>query len=541
MSTIKFAMISIGVLVLGSLAACGGNSVMPAGATANLSTPSGASNPVPALASLAPASATAGGAALTLTLNGSGFVSTSVVNWNNAALPTTYVSASQLKAAVPAASIASAGSAGVTVVTPAPGGGTSSSMSFTITDQTSGAAATPTFSLAAGTYASAQSVTISDKTAGATINYTTDGSTPTNSSPTYGSPITVSASETIKAIANASGYTQSSVASAAYTISSGGPPPSGSVPENVQIILEGQDKQGDSTFNVTQPNHLTIGWLSVAGATSYNIYRSVNQGGYGSTPYATVSASTATAAYSSYVRNSTNGNSSPSYPNGVYNHQTNIDSAYQDTAATNATQSSNEGPVNGIYYPNTGYTYKVSAIVNGVESALSSDSIFIFFANGLRIGCEDVFGGSMNWTVANPAGSVSPLGFSNSTLWTSGGGSLQYANPYAGAGASFHLLSVAGFNYLHFNVYPMQSGSTIGYGTEINGDIQMYPGNLSLPGPLIANQWNAIKLPLSTVMLFTATGSAATGYQQTAYYKDTWTTDSNTPQQFYLEIYFSVD
>jgi Chitobiase/beta-hexosaminidase C-terminal domain/SdrD B-like domain len=79
-------------------------------------------------------------------------------------------------------------------------------------------AATPTFSVAAGTYSSAQFVTLSDTTSGAVIHYTTDGSTPTSASPIYSSTITVSSSQTIKAMVQAGGYATSAVASAAYTI-----------------------------------------------------------------------------------------------------------------------------------------------------------------------------------------------------------------------------------------------------------------------------------------------------------------------------------
>jgi hypothetical protein len=84
--------------------------------------------------------------------------------------------------------------------------------------QTSGIVVTPTFNPTAGMYATTQSVTLSTTTGGATIYYTTDGSTPTSSSTVYSSPITVSATTTLKTYASASGMTDSSVASATYTI-----------------------------------------------------------------------------------------------------------------------------------------------------------------------------------------------------------------------------------------------------------------------------------------------------------------------------------
>jgi uncharacterized repeat protein (TIGR03803 family) len=79
-------------------------------------------------------------------------------------------------------------------------------------------AATPVFAPAAGTYTPAQTVTISDATSGATIYYTTNGSTPTTSSTKYTGAITVSVTETLEAIAVASGEANSTTASATYTI-----------------------------------------------------------------------------------------------------------------------------------------------------------------------------------------------------------------------------------------------------------------------------------------------------------------------------------
>jgi hypothetical protein len=89
--------------------------------------------PAPVASSLSPTSAVAGSSGLTLTVNGSGFVSTSVVRWNGAVRTTTFVSATQLRATISATDLAAAGSAVVSVFTPAPGGGTSGNLSFVIT------------------------------------------------------------------------------------------------------------------------------------------------------------------------------------------------------------------------------------------------------------------------------------------------------------------------------------------------------------------------------------------------------------------------
>jgi uncharacterized repeat protein (TIGR03803 family) len=79
-------------------------------------------------------------------------------------------------------------------------------------------AATPTFSPVAGIYAPGTAVRILDSTPGADIYYTTDGDTPTETSTKYKEPIEVSKTETIKAVAFATGYTESAASSAKYTI-----------------------------------------------------------------------------------------------------------------------------------------------------------------------------------------------------------------------------------------------------------------------------------------------------------------------------------
>jgi 6-phosphogluconolactonase len=105
------------------LAGCG------SGTTQQLPPP----NPTPAITSISPNSAIAGGGGFMLTVNGTGFVTTSTVNFGGASPATTYVSSTQLTAAVAPAAFASAGTVAVTVFNPTPGGGSSNAMNFTIT------------------------------------------------------------------------------------------------------------------------------------------------------------------------------------------------------------------------------------------------------------------------------------------------------------------------------------------------------------------------------------------------------------------------
>src|SRR5712692_8323205 len=89
-------------------------------------------NPVPAITTLSPSSATAGAAAQTLTINGSNFVSTSTVTYNGVGHTATFVSSTQLTISLSAADQATAGTYPVVVTNPTPGGGASNSVNFTV-------------------------------------------------------------------------------------------------------------------------------------------------------------------------------------------------------------------------------------------------------------------------------------------------------------------------------------------------------------------------------------------------------------------------
>jgi hypothetical protein len=89
-------------------------------------------NPTPVLTSLSPARALAGASSLTLSAIGSGFVPSSVIQWNGVNRATTYVSTTQLRTTLLAADLATTGTALVSVSSPAPGGGTSTAATFTI-------------------------------------------------------------------------------------------------------------------------------------------------------------------------------------------------------------------------------------------------------------------------------------------------------------------------------------------------------------------------------------------------------------------------
>ena len=89
-------------------------------------------NSRPFLTSLDPNNTDAGGPAFTLTVNGSNFVGDTVVNWSGSPRNTTYISPTEVQAAILASDIAQPGKFKVTATNPPPGGGTSGALTFTV-------------------------------------------------------------------------------------------------------------------------------------------------------------------------------------------------------------------------------------------------------------------------------------------------------------------------------------------------------------------------------------------------------------------------
>ena len=133
--------------------------------------------------------------------------------------------------------------------------------------------ATPTFSPAAGTYGEAQNVSIACSTQGATIYYTTNGNAPTTSSSVYSSPITISQTTTVKAMAVKAGMTNSSVATATYTIQ---PLPTITT---IDDLWDFADSVGSSTPNQVNANVNFNNWY-VTGVRSSQVCVSDGQEGF---------------------------------------------------------------------------------------------------------------------------------------------------------------------------------------------------------------------------------------------------------------------
>ena len=137
-------------------------------------------------------------------------------------------------------------------------------------------AAAPTFNPVAGTYTSIQSVALSSTTPGAVIYYTLNGTTPTTASTLYTTPISVGVSETITAIATATGYNASTASSAAYVINLPAAPAPTFVPgagtyTSVQSVTISDSVSGASIYYTTDGTTPTTSSTLYTGPVSVGV------------------------------------------------------------------------------------------------------------------------------------------------------------------------------------------------------------------------------------------------------------------------------
>jgi len=164
---------------------------------------------------------------------------------------------STLTLSVTGASVLIAESIPLTVT--ATGGGMSQSIQVIVAVTDTGQLAAPTFSVQPGTYSTPQAVTISDSgcmfyNTVDCVYYTTDGTTPTQSSPVYVAPITISSTTTLKAVGIYFNH-QSAVSSATYTINL--PQPSFSITGTAVTVPPGATTGNTSTISLTPSGGFT--------------------------------------------------------------------------------------------------------------------------------------------------------------------------------------------------------------------------------------------------------------------------------------------
>ncbi len=245
------------------LSGCGGGGGDAGGGGGNASTP----NPIPSISSLSPASATEGSSAFTLTVNGTNFIAGSMVEWNGSSRTTTYVSASQLTASITAADLGNSGTIPVTVVNPAPGGGTSAVANIPVNNPSPSLASVAPAAVVAGGSAFTLTITGSNFSPNSSVLW--NGSSRTT---TYMSATQLSASITAADIATSG--------AAAVTVSS--PAPGGGATSATNVIVADVLADASSVGSAMVKNQLganvNIGFLDDTNSAFIPIYQGLGVG-----------------------------------------------------------------------------------------------------------------------------------------------------------------------------------------------------------------------------------------------------------------------
>jgi hypothetical protein len=243
-----------------------------------------------------------------------------------------------------------------------------------ITQSSTPIAATPTFSPAGGTYTGAQTVTISDSTSGAKIYYTTNGTTPTTSSALYSGAISVSASETIEAIAAATGYSNSAVATAAYTISTATAAtptfsPAGGTYSSTQSVAISDTTSGAKIYYTTNGTTPTTSSTLYSGAISVSASETIEAiavaTGYANSAVATASYTISTGGGTAAIQINSGGTATGTW---VADADFSGGSASSTTAAINTSLVTNPAP-QAVYQTERfgDFTYTIPSLTAGAS------------------------------------------------------------------------------------------------------------------------------------------------------------------------------
>lgn len=260
-------------------------------------------------------------------------------------------------------------------------------------------------------------------------------------------------------------------------------------PADLWVEFQGKTSYGgdDGSAGVAlAPNTQVLSWLAVPGATSYNLYRSVNNG--------------AEVLYASGIPGT----------------------SYTDTAATGCVNGT-AGPVNGVYYPANTYRYRVAAVAGSAVGLKTATGQKYYVFHGSR-GGQNTVGGYKWWGDFNGANNTNSD--YNNTGTPNVTGKRWYNTP---VGASAYILPVCGGIDTHWNCWIKSIGSTgalyidilktdvttsLGLHGEIIGDLVMpstgvahpnQPANLDMQaylqnGPIVANQFFTYRIPIAVYM-----------------------------------------
>lgn len=402
--------------------------------------------------------------------------------------------------------------------------------------------ATPIFSVAPGPYGATQTVAIACSTPGASIFYTTNGATPTVASSAYTGPISVTATEVLKAIATAAGYAQSAVATAAYTIATPAATPtanigSGAFSSTQQVMLT-DATPGASIYYTTDGTTPTASSTLYSGtilvAKSQTIKFFATAPGFSPSAVAAVSyvigspiappnfrltgqtQNTVTLAWDA---------STGPQPMASYNiyrggtlYDTSTTTGYTDLSATGTNQPNYGGgdpdPITAS--PGAAYNYTVSAVdTQGSEGPQQTLLTYTAYANGVRAWPGDYnFNCNSNYsdTSGIPQGGTADIKITCTAV-----GSIW--QPYTGGNVTQWDLQLGAFDTLLIDLKASQAGqdyhlSLVSRQASPTGDVFPFADKVLsgyVTGGFPVNQWVHVAVPLADLNIGVTTFTGHVG------------------------------